>query len=155
MLQYIVFWDMFKSLLLVSVLLFCRLDQDVKVATWSVGAPDTDKYESLSFWIKDNHRAYVRYAHGKSEEDSELQWMGPDATTGRPGFRVSAPKSGACCWVITPDSAGLLVINRNSRHTKTFHWENPNPSGDTTNACPICAKSESQAQAWLRRYFLH
>jgi len=142
---------MFKSLLLVSVLLFGRLDPDVKVATWSVGAPDTDKYESLSFWIKDDHRAYVRYARGKGEGDTELQWMGPGDAAG--SFRVSMPKSGACCWVIAPDSVGIKVSDR--RRTRTFHWEDANPSGDSTNDCAICARSEKQAKSWLRRYFLH
>jgi hypothetical protein len=144
---------MFKSLLLVSVLFFCRLDQDVKVATWSIGKTDTETYESLSFWVKDNHRAYVRYAHGISEEDIELQWLGPDATAGRTGFRVAAPRSGT--WVIAPDSVGIEVTDRRTNSTKTFYWEDANPSGDSTNNCAICAKSEKQAQAWLRRYFLN
>src|SRR5262245_18158447 len=146
---------MFKSLLIVSVLLFGRLDPDVKVATWSVGAPDTDKYESLSFWIKDNHRAYVRYAHGRGEEDTELKWMGPGGTADHPGFRVSAPRSGACCWIIAPDSVGIEVTDRRTNSTRTFHWEDANPSGDSTNDCAICARNEKQAQSWLRRYFLH
>jgi hypothetical protein len=145
---------MFKSLLLVSVLLFCRWDQDVKVATWSVGKPDTDHYESLSFWIKDNHRAYVRYAHGRSDEDTELKWIGPDATAGHPGFRVSMPRSANCCWVIAPDSVGIAVTDRRTNSTRTFYWEDANPSGDSTNDCAICARNEKQALTWLRRYFL-
>ena len=144
---------MFKSVLLVSLLFLGWLEQDVKVATWTIGKPDTESYESLSFWIKDDHRAYVRYSRGKNEDDTELQWMGPGDAAG--SFRVSLPKSGACCWVITPDSVGIRVSNHRTKHTRTFYWEDPNPSGDTTNACPICAKTESQAQAWLRRYFLH
>jgi hypothetical protein len=152
MLEYIVFWDMIKPVLLVSVLLFCGLDQDVKVATWSIGKPDTETYESLSFWIKENHRAYVRYARGRSEEDTELQWLGPD-TAGK-GFRVSVPQSGACCWVIAPVAPGIQVIDRRTNSTKTFYWEDANPSGDTTSSCSICAQSEKQAQAWLNRYFM-
>ncbi|HEY4336403.1 MAG TPA: hypothetical protein VGM89_10905, partial [Puia sp.] len=101
------------------------------------------------------HRAYVRYAHGSSEEDTELEWLGPDATPGHTGFKVSAPASGACCWVIAPDSIGIEVTDRRTNSTKTFHWEDANPSGDSTDNCAICAKNEKQAQAWLRRYFLH
>jgi hypothetical protein len=145
---------MFKSILFVSFLLSGLLDQDVKVATWSIGKPDSGSYESLSFWIKDNHRAYVRYSHGQNEEDTELQWMGPDAGAGHPAFRVSTPKTGACCWVIAPDSAGIEVTDRRSNSTRTFHWEDANPSGDSTSSCSICARNEKQAQAWLRRYFL-
>ncbi|HEY4107784.1 hypothetical protein [Puia sp.] len=152
--EYIVFWDMIKPFLLVSVLLLCRLDQDVKVATWSVGKPDTETYESLSFWVKENHRAYVRYAHGRSEQDTELQWLGPDASTGRKAFRVSIPQSGGCCWVIAPDSAGIRVTDRRTNSTKTFYWEDGNPSGDSTSSCSICALDEKEAQSWLRRYFM-
>ena len=145
---------MFKSLLLVSFLISGWLDQDVKVATWSIGKPDTASYESLSFWVKDNHRAYVRYSHGQSGDDTELQWMGPDGAAGHPGFRISTPQAGACCWVIAPDSVGIEVIDRRKNSTRTFYWENANPSGDSTNSCSICAKTERQAQTWLRRYFL-
>jgi hypothetical protein len=143
---------MIKPVLLVSVLLFGGLVQDVKVATWSIGKPETETYESLSFWIKENHRAYVRYAHGRDEGDTVLQWLGPDAASR--GFKVSIPKSGACCWVIAPDSAGLRVTDSRTNSTKTFYWEDANPSGDTTSVCPICAQSEKQAQAWLNRYFM-
>ena len=79
---------MIKPLLLLGMLLFCETRQDVKTATWSIGKPDTEPYESLSFWIKENHRAYVRYAHGRSEEDIELQWMGSDNLNGKKAFKV-------------------------------------------------------------------
>ena len=145
---------MIKPILLLAVWVLCGLDQDVRVATWSIGKPDTESYESLSFWIKENHRAYVRYAHGRSEEDDELQWLGPDAAGGRNAFRVSVPRSGVCCWVIAPDSVGIQVTDRRTNSTKTFYWEDGNPPGDSTTACAICAQNEKQAQSWLRRYFL-
>jgi hypothetical protein len=146
---------MIKSVLLAAVFLFVGWDQDVRVATWSIGKPDTETYESLSFWIKENHRAYVRYAHGSGETDTELQWLGLEVVNGHKAFKVSEPASGACCWVITPDSAGILVTDRRTNSTKTFYWEDANPSGDTTSACSICALDEKEAQGWLRRYFMH
>jgi len=152
--EYIVFWDMIKPVLLVAVFLLGGWYQDVKVATWSIGKPDTETYESLSFWIKENHRAYVRYAHGSSETDTELRWLGPDAINGRKAFRISVPQSGACCWVIAPDSAGIQVIDRRTNSTRTFYWEDGNPAGDSTVSCAICALDEQQAQAWLRKYFM-
>lgn len=152
--EYIVFWEMIKPFLLVVVLLVRGMDQDVKVATWSIGKPDTDTYESLSFWIKENHRAYVRYAHGKYETDLELQWLGPDLLDGHKAFRVSLPEAGACCLVIAPDSAGILVEDRQKHSTRSFFWEDGNPSGDSTTTCSICAKNEREAQGWLRRYFM-
>jgi hypothetical protein len=153
--EYIVFWDMIKPVLLLSALLFYGLRQDVKMATWSIGKPDTESYESLSFWIKENHRAYVRYAHGRGEGDTELQWMGSDSVNGRKAFRVSIPQSGACCWVIAPDSAGIRVMDRRTNSTRIFFWEDGNPAGDSTISCSICAQDEQEAQGWLRKYFFH
>jgi len=153
--EYIVFYSMIKPLLLLGMLLLCETRQDVKTATWSVGKPDTETYESLSFWIKENHRAYVRYAHGTGEEDFELQWLGPDKLDGRRAFRVSVPKTGACCWVIAPDTAGIRVMDRRTNSTRMFFWENGNPTGDSLANCAICAASEIEAQGWLRKYFLH
>ena len=146
---------MIKPFLSLLLLLLCGGNQDVRVATWFAGTPDTESYESLSFWIKEDHRAYVRYAHGTGEGDTELQWLGTDAAAGRWAFKVSEPKSGACCWVISPDSIGLKVTDRRTNSTKTFYWEDVNPSGDSTNYCSICPQSEKQALGWLRRYFTH
>ncbi|HLZ86891.1 MAG TPA: hypothetical protein VKQ52_06625 [Puia sp.] len=145
---------MIRPVLLLAAVLFYGMDQDVKVATWSTGKPDTDSYESLSFWIKENHRAYVRYAHGKGEVDTELQWLGPDSYNGRRAFRVTSPQTGACCWVIIPDSARIEVIDRQTNSTRSFYWEDENPAGDSTTACAICAPNEKEAQGLLRRYFM-
>jgi hypothetical protein len=145
---------MIKPLLLLAMLLFCGMRQDVKTATWSIGKPDTEPYESLSFWVKENHRAYVRYAHGRGEEDIELQWMGTDNLNGKKGFKVSIPQTGACCWVIAPDSAGIRVMDRRTNSTRTFYWEDGNPAGDSTTTCAICAVDEKDAQSMLRKYFM-
>jgi hypothetical protein len=152
--EYIVFWEMFRPILLLAALLLRGTDKDVKMATWSVGKPDTDTYESLSFWIKDGHRAYIRYAHGKDEEESELTWLGPDTVNGRRGFRVSLPQSGACCLAIAPDSIGIQVVDRRKHSARSFFWEDGNPYGDSTTACTICAHNEKEAQGWLHKYFL-
>lgn len=145
---------MFKPILLLAAFLLSGVDQDVKVATWSVGKPDTDTYESLSFWIKDSQRAYIRYAHGKDEGDAELKWLGLETVNGRKGFRVSLPQSGACCLVIAPDTIGIQVVDLQKHSVRSFFWEDGNPAGDSTTTCSICAQDEKEAQDWLRRYFL-
>lgn len=152
--EYIVFCEMIRPILLLAALFFSGVDQDVKVATWSVGKPDTNSYESLSFWIKEDRRAYIRYTRGKGEGDTELTWLGPDTVNGRKGFRVSLPRSGDCCLVIAPDSVGLRVVDSRKHSAKVFFWEDENPTGDTTNTCSICAQDEREALSWLRRYFL-
>lgn len=141
---------MIRPILLLVALSFLRIHQDVKVITYSTGRADTDSYESLSFWIKGNRRAYVRYAHGRETEDVELSWAGLDSLNGRKGFRVRFP--GTLNWVVAPRDYILDVADREGKYRKVFHWENENgPTGDS--ACSICAQDEKQAMSWIRRYF--
>lgn len=142
---------MFKPLMLMAALILSYPDQDVHVATWSTGTPDSDTYESLSFWIKDNQRAYIRYAHGKDAEGIDLSWLGPDSIPGARGFRISAPPPLTTPLFIAPKGDSLLVYDR-AHHDKCLHWENENDS-TSAQSCPICALSGRQAVGWLRRYF--
>ena len=140
-------------LLLLTILILSRfVTQDVKVATWSAGAPDTDNYRSLAFWIKDEKRAYIRYDHGKSADDVELSWLGPDSVAGRRGFKAGFPAPDNRILFIAPagDSV-LLVISHN--YSEKFHWENENGQGGDAGSCNICAQNAGQAVAWLRQYF--
>jgi hypothetical protein len=146
---------MMKHLLLLTTLTLLLFRQDVKVATWSTGSPDTNGYESLSFWIKDNQRAYIRYVHGKDPDDIELNWLGPDSLDGRRGFRVAFPAPGNRIVSILPNGSTLQVIDRNAAaFRKIFEWENENRSGDSTVTCPICARNALEAVGWLRKYFM-
>jgi hypothetical protein len=145
---------MMKPLLLLIALTLLHTGQDVKVATWSAGVPDTDGYESLSFWIKDNQRAYIRYAHGKESGDTELSWLGPDSLDGRKGFRAGFPDPDHRLFSILPDGFSLQVLDRHGTYRRMFQWENENKSGDSTVTCPICAQNEGEAVSWLRKYFM-
>ncbi len=145
---------MMKPLLLLITLSLFHPGQDVKVATWSAGTSDTDGYESLSFWIKDNQRAYIRYAHGRESEDTELRWLGPDSLDGRRGFRAGFPAPVNRIFSIIPDGSSLQVIDKPALHQLSFHWENENGSGDSTATCSICAQSPAEAMGWLRKYFM-
>lgn len=144
-----------KHLLLLTTLSLLPFRQDVKVATWSIGSPDSNGYESLSFWIKDDQRAYVRYLHGKNPDDIELRWLGPDSLDGRRGFRVAFPAPDNRIISILPEGLNLQIIDRNTAaFRKIFQWENENRSGDSTVSCPICAPSAPEAMSWLRKYFM-
>jgi hypothetical protein len=148
---------MTKSLLLPMIaLILLHFPQDVKVATWSAGTLDTDGYESLAFWIKDDHRAYIRYTRGKDTDDTELTWLGPDSLAGRRGFRAGFPAPDKRTLFIAPDGDSLSVYfrrNNQQLYQEKFHWENESGSGDSTAACDICAQSQKQAMGWLRKYF--
>jgi hypothetical protein len=142
-----------KSFLLLAAFILSHAAQDVHVATWSTGKPDTGSYESLSFWIKGNQRAYIRYAHGKDAEDLDLTWLSTDSLPGIHGCRVSAPQAGASPLSILPQGTDLHVFDRSGHYDKTFHWENENGDPDSTARCSICARDSAQAMGWLRRYF--
>ena len=144
---------MTKTFLLMAALILSRPTQDVHVATWSTGAPESDSYESLSFWIKGNQRAYIRYAHGKDAEGIDLTWLSTDSLPGIHGCRVSPPQAGANALSILPQGADLHVFDRSGHYDKTFHWENENGDPDSTARCSICAQNSEQAMGWLRRYF--
>ncbi len=144
-----------KAFLLLAAFILSRPAQDVHVATWSTGTPETDSYESLSFWIKGNQRAYIRYAHGKDKdaEDIDLTWLSTDSLPGIHGCRVSPPQTGANALSILPQGTDLHVFDRSDHYDKTFRWENENGDPDSTARCSICAQSSEQAMGWLRRYF--
>ncbi len=142
---------MFKPLLLLAALTLSYPGQDVHVATWSTGTPDSDTYESLSFWIKDDQRAYIRYAHGTDADGIDLAWLGSDSLPMVRGFHVSSPTPGNAPLFIIPNGDSLHVFDHR-QYDRSFHWENEN---DPTlpKSCPICAQTGKQAMGWLRRYF--
>jgi hypothetical protein len=141
-------------LLLVILTLFCNY-QDVRVLTYSIGKADSAGYESLSFWIKSNQRAYIRYAHGRDAEDIELLWAGRDSLDGRRGFRVRCNAPDTLNWTIVPQEYSLIVADRRTKYRKEFHWENENGGATSADSvCDICAQNEQQAMGWLRKYFI-
>lgn len=142
---------MIKTFLLLTAFILWHTGQDVFVATWSTGTPDTDNYESLSFWIKDNKRAYIRYSHGKDAEGVDLSYLGADSMRGAKGFRISPPAPATAPLFIVPKGDSLHVFG-GDHYDRCFHWENEN---DTTGEtpCTICAATGKQAMGWLRRYF--
>jgi hypothetical protein len=142
---------MFKTYALLAALILSYLGQDVHVATWSTGAPDSDTYESLSFWIKDNQRAYIRYVHGKDAESVDLRWLGPDSLPGARGFRISSPDPAQPSLFLFSKGDSLHILGQ-AHYDRSFHWENENDS-TAPRPCPICAQSGKQAIGWLRRYF--
>lgn len=147
---------MTNILLLITTLLFstppCHdsAQQDVKVAIWTTGDPDTDNFESLAFWIKTDKRAYIRYLHGSSSDDTELRWLGPGTVGGKRGFWAAFPAPDNHTIFIAPlNDSTLLVTTRG--HGKKYHWENENATPDSD--CDICAPSAEEATDWLHRYF--
>jgi hypothetical protein len=142
---------MIRTLSLLAILALFHAGQDVFVATWSTGAPDSDNYESLSFWIKDNQRAYIRYAHGKDAESTDVSWLGADSVAGMHGFRISSPNPATAPLFVIPKGDSLHIVG-GDHYDRFFHWENENDSTGET-PCSICARSGKQAMGWLRRYF--
>jgi hypothetical protein len=144
---------MIKPLLLLVTLTLLRFQQDVRVVTYSSGKAGSDRYESLSFWIKTNKRAYIRYAHGMDVDDVELNWAGSDTLDGGKGFRIRSPAPDTLNWVVVSKGNAITVADRWRKSRKEFRWENENGAGSADSTCSICAKDEKQAMAWLKKYF--
>jgi hypothetical protein len=125
--------------------------QDVKVATYSTGKADTEAYESISFWVKDNQRAYIRYSHGKEVEDAELRWLGRDSLGGATGCKVRMPAPDTSCLYILRKGYDLKVTNWNGSYLRSYVWENENRAGE--ESCSICAQDEKEAMGMLQKYF--
>jgi hypothetical protein len=141
---------MLRTFLLLLILILCRLPQDVRVITYSNNRTGQKDYESLSFWIKSNQRAYIRYAHGANDE-VDISWVGPDSAGGKKGFRLKGPAD-TLSWLLTPQGNAIRITDRRGRQ-KELRWENEG-GASPDSACSICAKDESQAMAWLQKYFL-
>ncbi|MBS1601302.1 MAG: hypothetical protein JST42_01450 [Bacteroidetes bacterium] len=140
---------MLKTFFLLVILTLCRLPQDVRVITYSNNRTSQKDYESLSFWIKSNQRAYIRYAKGSNDE-VDISWAGPDSANGRKGFRLKGPAD-TLSWLLVQQGNAIRITDRKGRQ-KELRWENE--AGATADsACSICAKNESQAMAWLQKYF--
>ena len=140
---------MLKTFLLLLAFTLYRFPQDVRVITYSNNRTSPKDYESLSFWIKTNQRAYIKYAHGASDE-IDISWAGPDSSSGKKGFRLKGPAD-TLSWLLIPQGNAIRITDRRGRQ-KELHWENEN-GASPDSACIICAKNESQAMAWLQKYF--
>jgi hypothetical protein len=137
-------------LILAALLLSYTPPQDVRVAVWTTGTPDTETFESFAFWIKSDKRAYIRYLHGTSTDDIELSWRGPGTVSGRRGFWASFPSPDSRTVFITPANDSTLLIAIHG-HNKKYYWENENAHPESD--CDICAADATEATGWLRRYF--
>jgi hypothetical protein len=141
---------MLKTFLLLLILTLCRLPQDVRVITYSNNRTSPKDYESLSFWIKSNQRAYIRYARGSNDE-VDISWAGPDSSNGKKGVRLKGPAD-TLSWLLIPQGNAIRITDRRGRQ-KELRWENE-AGASPDSACSICATNESQAMAWLQKYFL-
>jgi len=141
-----------KILLLLLLFIGGSPREDVKVATYSTGKPETDAYESLSFWVKDHHRAYIQYSHGRDAEGVDLRWLGPDSTNGERGFKAELPDKSVL--LLTPRGTQLQVRRPKDAAPRDFAWENENQPDSTGVRCNICAKDEKDAMKMMEEYFL-
>jgi hypothetical protein len=127
--------------------------QDVKALTYIAGKSGTREYEVLSFWIKTDRRAYIRYSHGKEGEDTVLTWLGLDTVGDEKAFKASFPAPDNRRFYIIQKGYDLQVSDPDHAYLKTYLWENENPLADSTVRCPICAQDEKEAMEWMRKYF--
>ena len=145
---------MIKALFLSFALALFYPPQDVRVVTYSSGKPNTQSYEGLSFWIKSNQRAYIRYSHGADTDDIDLSWAGPVTLKGGKGFKAQFPAPDTNCFYIIPQNYVLKIMNKEGRYLYTYAWENEARVGDSVVDCSICAQNEKQAMEWIKKFFM-
>lgn len=136
------------------ILFLLHPSQDVRVVTYSTGKINTSNYEGLSFWIKDNQKAYIRYAQGKDTEDIDLTWAGPVTLKEGKGFKVQFPAPDTNCLYIIPQGLGLNIVDKIGKRQTFYSWENEGSPGDPGVGCSICARDAKEAMALLQKYFL-
>jgi len=144
---------MIRFVFLSIVLLFRPPSQDVRVLTYSSGKLNTNTYEGLSFWIKDDKKAYIRYAHGTDAEDLDLTWVGPFSFLEEKGFKAQFPPPDDNWFYIIPQATTLKVMDKGGKYLTIYSWENEAQPGDPAG-CAICAKDEKEAMQLLRKYFM-
>lgn len=144
---------MIKFALLPLTLILLHSLQNVRVATYSIGKVSTRGYEGLSFWIKDDKRAYIRYAHDENTEDLDLTYLGLASVHGEKGFKAQFPAPDSTCFFITQSDDALKVEDMSGKYLKRYTWEDERKSGDSTVPCSICPIDEKDAMGIMRTYF--
>ncbi len=131
-----------------------KTQDDVMVASYFTGRPETPGYESLSFWTKDGKRAYIQYTYGKEARDLMVSWLGPDFLQGQHGFKIKIPNRPVN--FIIPDGYILKFADKNGRLLKRFTWEHEElKNADDSLACTICPPDEKEAMQIVQKYFMH
>lgn len=141
------------SLLIFSTLLIAtRLTAQIKVANYSFGKPETDKYEHFDFWTKDGKPTEVNYAYGKDRKEAKLHYLGKDKVNGSPCFKVKFSNN----YVLYILSKGqqLLVTDGSGKYNKTFSWEYEGPVNGIGTFCDICAEDDQDAMNLIQSNYL-
>lgn len=119
-----------------------------KVANYALGKPGTDKYEQLSFWVKDGKRTDIFYAYGKDRKEVKVAYL----KSNKSGFSVQF--SNGHTLAITPNGTLLKVTDAAGKAPKTFAWEYEGPVNGIGTFCEPCAADEKEAMQIMRTYYL-
>ncbi|MHA4807680.1 hypothetical protein ACX0G9_06225 [Flavitalea flava] len=147
---------MIRLALLSLTLSLLHPPEKVRVATYSNGKINSKEYKGFSFWIKDNKRAYIRYAAGKDNdsEDIDLTYLGTHFLNGEKSFKVQFPAPDSNCLYIIQNKYALKVSDRTGKQLGYFTWENETRgASDSTITCSFCARDEKDAMNILDSYF--
>src|SRR5258708_9311217 len=145
---------MIRFVLLSLIFMFLHPPQDCRVVTYSTGKINTNTYEGLSFWIKDNQKAYIRYAHGVDTTDLDLSWAGLVTLKEETGFKAQFPAPDTNCFYILPQGHTLKVIDKSGKYLLLYSLENESQAGDCAPGCSDCAKGEKGARRLMQQYLL-
>lgn len=122
-----------------------------RVANFSYGEPGTKDFEELSFWVWEGKQLDINYMYGKDWNEVKLEYLGPGQEDNQGSFNVRFPNE----YILTvrPETAGLLVQDKNKKYSKNFNWYYEGPVDGRGTFCNACVESE-EATDFVNKYFL-
>lgn len=123
-----------------------------KVAQYSFGKSNTDRYEEFAFWAKGGKRTGIYYTYGKDHRNIPVQYLGIDKINGEKCFKVKF--SNGYSLFIIPRGNQLNIIDSAGKYNKTFSWEYEGPVNGIGTHCDACAENDTDAMNLLRSCYL-
>ena len=124
----------------------------VKVANYSIGRYGTERYEHLSFWIKDGKRNYIEYLYGAKPKEIKLIFLGQTILNDKRYLKVKFPNK--YVLFINADGTKLSVNDEKGKYSKVFTWEYEGPVNGIGTYCDICAENEEEAIQIVKANYL-
>lgn len=138
--------------LFTSIMLGTPATAQTRVANFETGAPGTDRYEHLSFWIKAGQRAEIYYSYGKNRTETRLTYRPATSSANGAGFGLQFPNR----YVLYVGRTGnqLRLVDAKGTYRKTFTWAYEGPVNGIGTFCSVCAPDEQAAMQLMQQYYL-
>lgn len=141
-----------SQMCLATVAKVIQLQDDRRVANYSIGRVGTKDYEQFSFWVKDGQASEITYSYGRTYKEISVKFVGVDLCKGRPCFKVDFANGNR--FYIQPVGINLRITDEQGRYSKLFRWQYEGPRDGRGTFCTPCAEDENDAMRLLNTYYL-